>query len=363
MNAAGGAEPMSRRLRLILLVLGSLAAVVALALVLAVYLLLQPDRFTAMLKNQAHAVGLALNLSSPASPSLFPRPALELRGITLSAEDANAPILLAARGRLALPWHTLFGGPTVISKLQIDSPRVDLDALQAWMTALPVQTGSTPLNIPRIDTGVDISHGSLVRGNEVLLDNVTLQAGRLVSGQPFPLSLSATAAGKPWRMRLSATPRIEGTTLQLNQISLNLSQGTAVTLTLSGSAHWHGAADASASLAGKLDQADAGEYDISLALTPANQNSPLLLALKLDGPGNHADLRLPPLALARWWSQLGHPEHPQLTVPPGNGHAEFARIDTGSMTIEGLTVQAGTSVPAPASSAAGAIRAAPVAKP
>lgn len=349
---------MSRRLRLILLVLGSLAAAVALALVLAVYLLLQPDRFTAMLQSQAHGVGLELNLASPASPSLFPHPALELRGITLSAEDANAPILLAARGSLALPWHTLLGGPTVISQLQIDSPRVDLDALQAWMAALPAKGGNTPANIPRIDTGVTISHGSLVRGNQVLLDNVTLQAGRLASGQPFPLSLSATAAGAPWRMRLSATPRIEGTTLQLNQISLHLSQGTAITLALSGSAHWHGAADASASLAGKLDQADAGEYAISLALTPANQNNPLLLALKLDGPDNHADLRLPPLALARWWSELGNQEHPQLTVPPGNGHAEFARIDTGNVTIEGLTVQAGTSVPAPASTAAGATQAA-----
>ena len=342
----------SRRLRLTLLVLGGLAAAAVLAVVIVVHLLLQPDRFTAMLQTQARAVGLDLSLASPASPTLFPRPALDLHGITLSAEGASAPILLAARGRLALPWRTLLGGPTVISQLQIDSPRVDLDALQTWMAALPAQPEDAAPNIPRIDTGVDITHGSVVRGNEVLLDNLSLRAGSLISGQPFPLGVTATVAGEPWQLRLSATPRIDGNALQLNDISLHVSQGSAVTLALSGRARWHGAADAAASLAGKLDRADTRHYDVSLVLTPANQDAPLLLALKLDGPGNHADLRLPPLALASWWSRLSNPQDPQLTVPPGSGHAEFGNIDVGSVHIEGLTVQAGDSVPATAASSA-----------
>ncbi len=344
---------MSRRLRLVLLIVGGLALAVVLAAVIAVYLLLQPERFTRMLQTQARAAGLELNLASPASPTLFPRPALDLNGITLNAQGANAPILLAARGQLALPWHTLFGGPTVISQLQIESPRVDLDALQEWLSDLPAQPAGTPPNIPRIDTGVSISRGSLVRGNEVLLDNVSLEAGSLVSGQPFPLNLSAiTAAGTPLQLRLSATPHIEGNTLQLNNITLHLAQANAMTLALTGSAHWHGAADAAASLAGKLDQADAGQYDISLTLTPANQASPLLLALKLDGPDNHADLRLPPLDLAHWWSQLGDEHAPQLTMPPISGHAEIAKLQTGSISIEGLTVQAGDEAPAAAGTAA-----------
>ena len=344
---------MSRRLRLILLIVGGFALAVVLAAVIAVYLLLQPERFTRMLQTQARAAGLELNLASPASPTLFPRPALDLNGITLNAQGANVPILLAARGQLALPWHTLFGGPTVISQLQIESPRVDLDALQEWLSDLPAQPAGTPPNIPRIDTGVSISRGSLVRGNEVLLDNVSLEAGSLVSGQPFPLSLSAiTAAGTPLQLRLSATPHIEGSTLQLDNITLHLSQANIMTVALTGSAHWHGAADAAATLAGKLDQADAGQYDISLTLTPANQASPLLLALKLDGPDNHADLRLPPLDLAHWWSQLGDEHAPQLTMPPISGHAEIAKMQTGSISIEGLTVQAGDEVPATAGTAA-----------
>ena len=352
---------MSRRLRLILVVCGTLVLTVVLAFMVAVYLLLQPERFTAMLQSQARAAGLELSLASPASPTLFPRPALELSGITLNAPDATAPILLAARGQLALPWRTLFGGPTVISQLQIDSPRVDLDALQAWLASLPVQPAGVPPNIiPRIDSGVSINRGTVVRGNEMLLGNVALETGCLISGQPFPLSLSANISnGMPLQLRLSATPRIQDNTLQLDNISLHLSQGTALTLALSGSARWHGTADAVASLAGKLDLADAGQYAMSLTLNPPNQDIPLLLALKLDGPDNHADLRLPPLALAHWWSQLSDEQGPQLTMPPGDGHMEIAKIDTGSIHIEGLTVQVGDSVPAPASTAA-TVKPAPV---
>lgn len=344
---------MSRRLRLILLVLGGLALTTLLAAVIAVYLLLQPERFTRMLQTQARSAGLELNLASPASPTLFPRPALDLDGITLSAEGAGAPILLAAHGQLVLPWHTVLGGPTVISQLQIESPRVDLDALQDWLAALPAQPAGAPPNIPRIDTGVSIRRGSVVRGNQVLLGNVSLEAGSLISGQPFPLDLSAvTAAGTPLQLRLSATPRIEGNALQLNNVTLHLAQGGAMTLALTGSARWHGAADAAASLAGKFDQANAGQYDISLLLTPADQSNPLLLALKLDGPANHADLRLPPLALAHWWSQLGDPQGPQLSVPPGSGHAEIAKLEAGGIRIEGLAIRAGDDVPAAAGTTA-----------
>ena len=343
---------MSRRLRLILLVLGGLVLTAVLAVVTAVYLLLQPDRFTAMLQTQARNAGLELILASPASPTLFPRPALELSGITLNAPGANASILFAGRGRLTLPWQTLLGGAPVITQLEIDSPRVDLDALQDWLAALPAQPAGAPPNIPRIDTGVSISRGSVVRGDELLLGDVSLEAGSLISGQPFPLSMSAiTAAKTPLQLRLSATPRIQGNTLQLDNIELHLSQGSTLTLALNGSAHWHGAADAAASLTGKLDHADAGQYDISLTLTPADQSDPLLVALKLDGPDNHADLRMPPLELAHWWSTLGD-EQGQLHMPPGSGHAEIARFEAGNVSIEGLTLRAGDDVPAAASTAA-----------
>ena len=346
---------MRRRWRLTLLVLGGVALTVALTAVVAVYLLLRPERFTAMLQAQARAAGLELNLASPASPTLFPRPALDLSGITINAQDASVPILLAARGQLALPWRTLLGGPTVISQLQIDAPRVDLEALQAWLAELPAQPQGAPTNIPRIDTGISVIRGSIVRGDELLLGNVSLDAGSLISGRPFPLNLSATtASGLPLQLRLLATPRIQENSLQLDHISLHLAQGSSLALALKGTARWHGAADAAAELTGTLDRLDAGQYVISVKLNPADQTNPLLLALKLDGPGNHADLRLPPLALAGWWRQLAGAQALPLTVPPANGHLEMSRFEAAGISVDGLTLDTGDTTPAAASTATAA---------
>lgn len=343
---------MPRWLRITLWSVAGLVLLAFATAVVSLYLLLQPGRFTAMLQSQASRAGLDLNLASPASPTLFPRPALELQGLTLNAKGAGMPILLAARGRLQLPWRALLGEETVITRLEIDSPRVDLDALEAWLAGLPPSPESTPPEIPRIDAGVRITRGSLVRGNEMLLGDVSLDAGSLIPGQPFPLSISAKdAEGEPLQLRLSATPRLKGDTLQLDNIGVHFSQGATLALQLSGSAHWHGAADASLRLSGKLDHAEAGAYDVSLLLTPANQVDPLLLAIKLDGPGNHADLRLPPLALADWWAQLNHPQSPRLNVPPGIGTAQVETLDAGRVHIEGLSIQAGVA-PATASTVA-----------
>lgn len=340
------------RLRLLLIACAGIVLAIMLALLAALYLLLQPDRFTAMLQAQAHEAGLELSVSSPASPSLFPRPALELEGLTLNARGADTPILLAVRGRLALPWRTLFGGSTVISRLQIESPRVDLDALQSWLAGLPPRPAGEPMQIPRIDAGVRISGGSVVSGDQLLLSDVALDAGILAPDRPFPLDLSAKEPdGTPLQLHLSATPHMDADTLLLQSIALRLSQGSKLTLRLNGTAHWHGAANASLELSGKLEHTDAGSYDTRLTLTPATQHDPLLLALKLDGKDNHIDMRLPPLALVNWWAQLNNAQGPRLTVPPGSGQADIARIDSGNVHIEGLRLQAGDAVPASAGSA------------
>lgn len=329
-------------------VIGGVVAVLLLSVVIAVYVLLQPDRFTAMLKEQAAAAGLDLSLSQPASPSLFPHPSLELKGITLSAQGASMPIMLAAQGRLTLPWHTLLGGPTVISQLEIDSPRVDLDALQNWLSSLPGTSASGPLQVPRVDTGVLINHASLVRGNSLLLGDMNIQSGPLKPGKVFSLGVNATDSNNnAVLLRLLTTPRMRDGGLQLADIVLNLSRGSDTTLDLRGSARWHGAAEASASLAGKLDQAGKGQYQVSLTLDPATGSRPLLLGLKLDGPGNHVNLRLLPLELAAWWAQVNNAVDPRLSLPPGSAHIEAQHVELGGISIDGLVLDA---APAPASS-------------
>ncbi len=335
----------------------ALALAVLLALAISVYLLLRPDRFTALLQAQARQAGLVLHLARPASPTVFPRPALDLRGITLNAEGADNPILLASRGQLVLPWRTLLGGPVAIAQMEVDGPRVDLDALQSWLAARPSSSADSVPAIPRIDTGVSIEHGSVVHGDRLLLNNVTLTAGMLAPDRQFPLYMSATtASGAPLQLQLTTTPRMLGNALQLSDIQLRLARNGGTALALHGDAYWRGAANASARLGGKFRRADGGSYDIALTLTPANQTDPLLLHLKLEGPDDHADIRLPPLALVHWWNTLSTTPDTQTAsqpgLPPGSGTLQMAKLQIGSLAISGLSVQSDASTPAAASSAA-----------
>jgi hypothetical protein len=348
-----------RQLRLLLIILAGVIGSFVLIVLAALYLLLQPDRFTAMLKQQANNAGLSLTLSSPASPTLFPRPALQLEGITLMARDtgsANAstmPILLAANGRLVLPWHTLFGGPVVISRMQINSPRVDLDALQSWLMSLPPQSTVVPEQIPLIVTGVRIRNGSVVENNSEWLDNVSLDTGRLAPGQPFGINLAGKETdGTPLQLQVSMVPSIAGGTLMLSDIILHATDSSATELHLAGHARWSGGNTIAAQLQGTFSLVGDGIYDTAVILTPATQGNPLLLHLKLLGKDNHIDLELPPLALAQWWNQLANPQGPELSAPPGNGQMDMAKLDIGNVHIEGLSVQTGTAVPVSASSTA-----------
>lgn len=352
-----------RPLRLLLIIFASVCGVVALTVLVALYLLLQPDRFTAMLKEQATNAGLQLTLSSPASPTLFPRPALHLEGITLIASNANPPngssypILQAANGRLVLPWRTVFGGPMVISRMQINSPRVDLDALQAWLISLPPQSAKVPDQIPRIVTGVRIRNGSVVENNSEWLSDVSLDTGRLVQGQAFGLTLSGKEPnGTPLQLQLSTVPSIANGILMLNDITIHATDSSATTLHLSGHARWMGAADIAMQLQGKFSEANQGSYDAAVLLTPAGQKNPLSLHVKLLGKDNHVDMELPPLALAQWWNQLANPQGPQISAPPGNGQIDMATLDVGSVHIEGLSIQTGTAVPASSSSVAAPVK-------
>jgi AsmA protein len=343
----------ARVLRLSLITIASLLAALVVAALLSLYLLLQPDRFTNMLQQQANAAGLELTLSSPASPTLFPHPALELEGITLTARGASMPILLAASGRMALPWRTLFGGSKVISRLQINDPRVDLDALQAWVSSLPPTPADEPLQVPRIATGIHIRGGSVVHGDNQLLSDASLDAGKLEPDQVFRIDMSANEpGGTPMRVQLSAVPHADAGALQLKDIALRVSDDNAAVLDLSGTARWHGAADATVTLDGMLKQSGDGVYSTSVSLMPSSGNAPMLLQLKLSGSDKNVNLQLPPLALIQWWNQLNDTQTPRLAVPPGKGQVNLAKFDLGSVHIEGLSVQSSGSAPISASSAA-----------
>lgn len=344
---------MNRRLRIGLYAIGGLVVVVVMAAFIATYVVLQPERFTALLQARAHAAGLELTLASPASPALWPKPALELEGLTLRAGSASAPMIVASRGKLVLPWSTLTGGETRISRLEVEGARIDLDAVSAYLDTLPSRPSTAGAILPTIDAGFRVTRGTLTRGNDLFLSDVDVDAGRLANGRPFTLSLAASASNDTtFVLDLETTPTLAQGVLTLNDVVLHLSNQPKSSTTLRGDATWRGGADVGASLAGSMTRTTGTPYDIVLNVTPANQQDPLYVALKLDGENDHTDLHIPPLAVAEWWAGISGGGSP--TLPPLLGRVDAKTVDVGPLHVKGLRIRATPNAPAAASSTSNA---------
>jgi hypothetical protein len=342
----------NRRLRIGLLAVGGIAAAIVLAALVAMYVVLQPERFTALLQSRARASGLELTLANPASPTLWPKPSLELEGITLRGDGGTTPLIVAARGKLVLPWHALLGGEAVISRLEIEGARIDVDAVSAYLDTLPPRPANAGAILPAIDAGFRVSRSTLLRGNRLLLSNVEIDAGRLANHHRFTLSVDASTEDEtPYSLALGTTPSLSRGVLALGELDLHVRSKDHFVANLHGDAIWRGGADVGASIAGKVTPTGAAPYDVVVGVTPANQRDPLSIGLKVDGAQDHADLQLPPLALADWWSSMQAGRSP--TLAPVQGMVDAAQIDIGSVHIKGLRVRAAPTsrVPAAASSA------------
>ncbi|QDE40581.1 membrane assembly protein AsmA [Luteibacter pinisoli] len=346
---------MKLRWRTFLLAAGGFVTALVIALVIATYVILQPDRFTSLLQAQARAAGLSLSLASPATPTIWPKPGLELEGVTVRGPHGGTPLIVAARGKLVLPWRTLMGRDTSISRLEVEGARIDVDAVSAYLDTLPRRSTTEGATLPTIDAGFRITRGTLLRGNRLILSDVEVDAGRLASGRRFSLSLAAnTADGSPYQIVLATLPTLRDGVLTLEDVSLDVASDAHFDASLRGNATWRGAADMGASLAGKLNRPASPPFDMVLNVTPANQDDPLYIGLKLDGDAGHADLRVPPIALADWWAALQASGAP--TLPPLLGSADVQALDIGGVQVKGLRVRAtpNVAVPSSAASAAGA---------
>lgn len=344
---------MHRRTRLTLLAVIIALAVLLLAAVIAIYVMLQPQRITDMLRNQARQVGLTLALSAPAEPTLWPQPALVLHGITLSA--SNRPVLVASRARVVLPWRTLLGGPPTITQLELDSPRLDLSRLSRVLSGMHNGTSGTP-ELPRINIGIRINHGSLVRDGKVMLDDIHLETGALQMDRIFSLQLTATVHDQPFKLTLLTTPHQTPDALQFRHIHIALHMPSELNGILDGQANWRGGANIHMTLHGVFTRDDKHDYATRLELTPNTTNHEFVFTLAVTGPGMNTHLRLPISELADWWKQVSNPTvTAELPLPPLDGTLTAKQLDIGGIHMQGLHLTAGTaaasSVPAPASSA------------
>ncbi|HEY3521040.1 MAG TPA: membrane assembly protein AsmA [Rhodanobacteraceae bacterium] len=347
-----------------------LVVIALLAAVLYVRSLLQPQRFTALLQSQLANAGLVLSLDKPAAPALWPRPAVQLQGFRLSSIGAGAPLLIATEARIVVPWRALLRRELAIQRLEIRSPRIDLDQLQALTSKLPHTSGAPQL--PRIGAGIRIANGTLVREDEPLLFDIDAETGALLPDVPFHLAASAhDDADRAGRLVLDALPHHQGSSLRFDRIRLVARIEGGADLDVAGDATWNGGDDLAATLQGALElpapstangssaaykdtaPASSRKYSIAVEIVPARGATPLVAALKLDGVNEHVDARVPPLALLDWWRDIlaAAPGKP-LALPPLQGHVQAGAIGYGPLHMQDVRIDAGPDVaPLPAGSA------------
>jgi AsmA protein len=337
---------MHRRVRLILL--SVLAGVVALlvAAVIAVYVLLQPQRVTDMLRHEARQVGLTLTVSTPAHLSLLPQPALVLHGLTLSSD--NRPVLVVARARVVVPWGALLGGPIAITKLELDGPRLDLSQLSQVLAGIS-HGGAAQPKLPRIHTGISIQQGSLTQSGKLLLDDIDLTTGALLPDQVFKLQLAATTGKQPFTLTLATTPHENDGTIEFKQVKITLNAPQRGKGKLTGHAIWRGGEDVRMTLHGRFIDAHKQAYASTFELVPGAGKKPATLDVAVVGPDLVSHLKVPVADVAGWWRQMR--AGGALSLPPVDGTIAAKKIDMADVHIEGLHVSAGSAAAAASGSA------------
>ncbi|HJT98254.1 MAG TPA: hypothetical protein VJ696_08050 [Rhodanobacteraceae bacterium] len=134
----------------------------------------RPEALTALLAaNAKRALGAELSLAGPARFGFVPDLHLVLPQPSLG--DAGAPFLSAEHADVVVPWSILWQDDRYeIRRIELASPRVDLDALARWLASRPAGAESPDVrftlvandatliaNGKPVASGVDLSFASV----------------------------------------------------------------------------------------------------------------------------------------------------------------------------------------------------------
>lgn len=212
-------RPRKRRWPWILGVLGALA----LAAGWWIDRQLEPVRLATMVLARAgEATGLQLSFEGTPEYALRPEPRLVLEGFDARVPGAVAPMFRARRLEVSLPWDTLWGGPMVITRVQLDAPALDADALQAWLASRP--PSEEAFELPTLSQGLSLREGRIL-GKDWQVEALSLAVPRLAPGEPasgefsgefrqaglalvFAGTLDADHAGRDTGLRLVSAGRL-----------------------------------------------------------------------------------------------------------------------------------------------------------
>lgn len=169
---------MTRRGRILLVV-----ALVAVALLLSLRWLAQPQRASALIAGRVGAgLGLEITAAGAGEYRLRGTPRLVLRDVTVREPGAERPLLRAKRLHVAVPWSTLRAGGDELTaqRIELDAPELDLPALQHWLATRP----PTAPQLPTLTDGIRVRDGA-VAGGTWRIDGIHADVPRLAPAQPL----------------------------------------------------------------------------------------------------------------------------------------------------------------------------------
>ncbi len=175
-NAAGAPKTSPRRRRWLR------AIVVALAVMLALSLfggwLLQPKQLVPIILDRTgKTLSLEITADSDAQARLRGEPQLLVRNLVVREPGTKTELLRADRLLIALPWSTLrSGGKNVtVERIELDAPRLNLTALQAWLATRPPSEETT---IPTLSDGLRVRNGRIDNG-DWRIENIDIDLPKL----------------------------------------------------------------------------------------------------------------------------------------------------------------------------------------
>lgn len=148
---------------------------------------LEPDRLTALvLERLGPSLGLELTIDGTPEYALRPEPRLVLPNLTARQPGAAAPLLTARRAEVSLPWSTITGGDSlVITRVELDRPVLDLEALSAWQATRP----EGPSELPTLTKGLQVAEGRMI-GDGWTVEALNLELPELQPGKPAHATVS-----------------------------------------------------------------------------------------------------------------------------------------------------------------------------
>lgn len=137
------------------------AALVLVALAVLSRWLSQPEQVASLVLGQiGRSQGLEITAKGAIDYRLRGAPVLVVRDVMVREPGSATVMLRADRVHVSLPWSTVRsrGRELAIKRIELDSPQLDLPALQRWLATRPPREE----RIPTLSDGLRINNGTLI---------------------------------------------------------------------------------------------------------------------------------------------------------------------------------------------------------